>query len=230
LTDKKITPRGFRERHVSPSGYGQVFVSFKRITLWLILVSAVTLAILPAIFLSSGLPTLFIDWGLPLLSIERPLARADAILVLGGEPEARPLAAARLYRQGVAPLMFVIGEGDNAESISVLRESGVPAERIRVEPNSSSTLENALFSRPLLEAAGVRRALIVTSSFHTRRVLSTFQQRVPNIEFGVTGTRRQWWDTPRGHADENRGAALEFLKIPAYWLLYGVSPWVTEAQ
>jgi len=201
-------------------------VSSKKILFWLTLVNVAAVAILPTLWLSSGLPTVFIDWGLPLLSIERPLAKADAILVLGGESEARPLAAARLYQQGIAPLLFVIGEGDHAESIRLLRERGVPAERIKVEPKSSSTLENALFSRPLLEAAGVQRALIVTSSFHTRRVLSTFQQRIPTIEFGITGARRQWWDTPRGHADENRGAAQEFLKIPAYWLLYGVPPWV----
>ena len=170
-------------------------MSPKKILLWLALVNVTAAAILPTIWLSSGLPTVFIDWGLPLLSIERPLAKADAILVLGGESEARPIAGARLYQQGIAPLLFVIGEGDHAESIRVLLERGVPAERIKVEPKSSSTLENALFSRPLLEAAGVQRALIVTSNFHTRRVLSTFQQRIPTIEFGITGARRQW-----GHA------------------------------
>jgi hypothetical protein len=143
------------QRSFHPQTSVRFFVSFKKILLWLVLVNVAAVAILPTLWLSSGLPTVFIDWGLPLLSIERPLAKADAILVLGGESEARPIAGARLYQQGIAPLLFVIGEGDHAESVRLLRERGVPAERIKVEPKSSSTLENALFSRPLLEAAGV---------------------------------------------------------------------------
>lgn len=204
-------------------------MSFKTRALCLALASAFTIAILPTFYLESTLPRVFIDVGGPLLEVERPLAKADALLVLGGESEARPQAAARLFLQGVAPLVFVVGIGDDDEAKRQLLEAGVPPARIRVEPKSSSTLENALFSRPLLEAAGVRRALIVTSNFHTRRALSTFQQQIPGMEFGVVGARREWWNTLRGHADENRGAALEFLKIPAYWLLYGVPPWLQEA-
>lgn len=201
-------------------------MSIKKVLLGLTLGSLATLAILPTIFLNSGLPTVFIDYGGPALLVERSVDKPDAILVLGGESDGRPRAAARLYRQGVAPLLFVIGTGDDEEVRQVLLAEGVPRERIRVEPRSASTLENALFARPLLEAAGVRRALIVTSSFHARRALSTFQQRIPGIEFGVAMARRAWWDTPRGHADENKNAALEFPKILAYWVLYGVPPWV----
>lgn len=205
-------------------------MSLKGILLGLALANVATVAILPTIGFASGLPTLFIDWGLPLLSVEKPLAKADAILILGGEAEARPRAAASLFQQGEAPLLFVIGAGDSEASVRVLREAGVPAERIQVEPTSTSTLENALFSRRLLEAAGVKRALIVTSNFHTRRGLATFEHTLPNIEFGVTGSRRLWWDTRAGRGDENMGAALEFVKIPVYWLLYGVPPWTKDAE
>lgn len=165
-----------------------------------------------------------------LLVVDAPMARADAIIVLGGEPESRPAAAAKLYREGVAPLLFVTGIGDNGTIRDVLLQSGVPASSIRVEANSSSTLQNADFSRPLLEKAGIRRALIVTSPFHSRRALATFQQRIPGVAFGVLGTRRAWWDTPRGRVDEMTYAVQETWKIPAYLLLYGVVPRVSTGS
>jgi len=42
------------------------------------------------------------------------MEKADALIVLGGEPLARPQEAARLYRQGVARKVFVTGIGDAA--------------------------------------------------------------------------------------------------------------------
>jgi len=164
----------------------------------------------------------------PLLVIESQPREADAIVVLGGESQARPLEAARLYRKGVAPLVFIIGTGDTTTNHRALIQEGVPPERIRVETQSRSTFQNAEFAKPLLENAGVRRAILVTSSFHARRALATFQQRIPSIEFGVATSRIGWWDTPRGRLQEDEWAAIEMVKIPGYWVLHGIPPWVKE--
>lgn len=163
-----------------------------------------------------------------LLVIDFRPSEADAIVVLGGESQARPVEAARLYRQGVAPLVFIIGTGDTPTNRRALIEAGVPSDRIMVETKSRSTLQNADFAKPLLEKAGVRQAVLVTSSFHARRALATFQQRIPGIQFGVATSRIGWWDTPHGRLQEDEWAAIEMVKIPGYWVFHGIRPWVKE--
>lgn len=160
------------------------------------------------------------------LVTERAMERADAIVVLGGESQARPEAAARLWRAGVAGRVFVVGTGDASRNIEVLVGGGVPADRIVVERRSQSTLENAVFSAPLLEEAGVGSAVLVTSSFHARRALATFQQRVPGVEFGMVTSRIPWWDTPAGARQEEEWARVEVKKLFAYWLVHGIVPFV----
>ena len=191
---------------------------------------AFTLACVLVAAVVSGYPVWFSKVWRSLLVIESPIPQADAILVLGGESQARPVAAARLYREGVASKVFIIGTGDHETNRRALLSGGVPADRITIEKESKSTLENADLAKPLLEAAGVRRVLLVTSSFHARRALATFQQRIPGIEFGVTTSRIGWWDTPRGRDQEDEWARIEMWKIPAYWIFHGITPWVKKVS
>ncbi|MEI8293362.1 MAG: YdcF family protein [bacterium] len=173
-----------------------------------------------------GYPVWFSKIWRSFLVVESPIEQADAIVILGGESQARPLLAARLYNEGVAPRVFIIGTGDHTKNRRALLQAGVPDDRISIEKNSKTTWENAEFARPLLEAAAVRRALLVTSSFHARRALATFQQRIPGIEFGVTTSRIGWWDTPQGRNQEDEWARIEMWKIPAYWIFHGITPWI----
>ena len=159
------------------------------------------------------------------LVVSVPMDHADALIVLGGEPLARPQEAARLYAEGVAPLVFVSGIGDHGENRRILLGSGVSSSAIFVEPSAFSTFTNALFLRPLLRAAHVRTALIVTSPFHTRRALATFRKVIPEVRFGVTDASIGWWSRPEGQGDVNRFAALEFVKTAEYWLVYGITPY-----
>ncbi len=164
------------------------------------------------------------------LVVSVPMAHADALIVLGGEPQARPTEAARLYRDGVAPKVFVTGVGDCARNRQILIAEGVPQSVITVEPKATTTFANATLLKPLLEAAHVRRALIVTSPFHTRRALGTFRKVMPGITFGVTDASIGWWKRQEGKGDLNRFAAIEFLKTLEYWVLYGVNPGAVEGR
>ena len=190
---------------------------------------AVTLACVLLAAIVVAYPVWFSKVWRGLLVIESPISQADAILVLGGESQARPVTAARLYREGVASKVFIIGTGDHETNRHALLSGGVPEDRITIERESKSTLENADFAKPLLEAAGVRRVLLVTSSFHARRALATFQQRIPGIAFGVTTSRIGWWDTPSGRNQEDEWARIEMWKIPAYWIFHGITPWVKNS-
>lgn len=189
---------------------------------------AATLLLLFFVAMVSGYPVWFSKVWRKALVIESPIPNPDAIIVLGGEPQARPVLAASLYQKGVAPRVFIIGTGDHPTNRRALLQAGVPEDRITIEKESRTTWENAQLAKPLLEASGVRRALLVTSSFHARRALATFQQRIPGIEFGVTTSRIGWWDTPPGRVQEDKWAGIEMWKIPAYWIFHGITPWVKQ--
>ena len=161
------------------------------------------------------------------LMVSVPMEHADAIILLGGEPLARPLEAAHLYRIGVAPRIFVSGIGDAARNRQILLSSGVPVQAITMEAKATTTYSNATLLRPLLVASNVRSALIVTSPFHMRRALATFQKIMPEIKFGVTDATPDWGKGTEGRRKINRLAAIEFLKIFEYWIFYGVSPFLS---
>jgi uncharacterized SAM-binding protein YcdF (DUF218 family) len=179
------------------------------------------------ILLDSGaFTTLWKRW----LVVSVPMSKADAIIVLGGEPSARPAEAASLYRKGVAPLVFVTGMGDAARNRQLLISSGVSESAVIVEDKASTTDANARFLKPLLEKYHVGTALLVTSPFHTRRALGTFRKEIPGVTFGVVDASITWWNTSKGRPDLNRYAFIELFKTMEYWLLYGVPPWAGSVR
>ena len=186
---------------------------------WLILG---VLAVSGVLLLTSGSQAFSIFWRRCLV-VSVPLEKADALIVLGGEPLARPQEAARLYNRGVSPVIYVTGEGDSSRNRQVLMSSGVPSSAILLETKATTTFENAMMLKPLLEKAHITSALIVTSPFHSRRALATFRKLIPGVRFGVVDASISWWEKPQGQGDVNRFALIEFLKIVEYRLLYGVS-------
>ena len=128
------------------------------------------------------------------------LPQSDAIVVLGGylhpaggdrryselmEAADRLWMGSMLYRAGKAPLVLLtggnigfLGYRGTPESVAAkefLEKWGVPAEAILVEPQSQNTHEIAVLSKPILEARGARRLLLVTSAMHMPRALAIFQ-------------------------------------------------------
>ncbi|MHA6824761.1 YdcF family protein [Ralstonia pseudosolanacearum] len=114
--------------------------------------------------------------------------RADVIVVLGGESGQRVIGAAELYHAGVAPRVFVSGEGDCLLIVRRLEMAGVPAERIGHECESGSTMENARMTRRTLAGQPpVRSAVLVTSWYHTGRALHVFRRVWPEVAWGARG-------------------------------------------
>jgi uncharacterized SAM-binding protein YcdF (DUF218 family) len=149
---------------------------------------------------------------------------AEVIVVLGGGQHERPERAAELYHQHAAPRILITGAGDDEINHFILRQAGVPASDIEVESNSLTTCENAEFTLKLLRAEHVHRVILVTSWYHSRRALKTFEHFAPDLEFYSRPSyfafdRAEW--TTRGNGRRMR---LEFLKLPGYWLRYGVNP------
>lgn len=158
------------------------------------------------------------------LIVADPIERADVIVVLaGGRADERVAHAGALYRQGMAPRVLLSG-GEALMGISVpdlLRAQalrhGIPASALLYEPSSTSTAEQARFLRPLLEGDGVRRALVVTSSYHTRRTRWLFRRaftgspvdiRISPVDPDVFRPEG-WWTRDQ----DTESVVLEYIKL-----------------
>ena len=149
---------------------------------------------------------------------------ADVIVVLGGGVHERPLRAAELFRQHAAPRILISGAGDDVINRDLLLKQGVPRNVIQMEDDSTTTRENAIFSIKLLRAQHVRSVILVTTWYHSRRAQKTFEHFAPEIKFysrpSYYAFDRADWPKP-GNFKRMR---LEFVKLPGYWLRYGVNP------
>lgn len=138
-------------------------------------------ALAGAVFLSERRPLLTAV--AQFLIVQDPLDQADTIIVLSGaRRDERVRQAAELFRQGYAPVVILSG-GEELEGIPIPElqraqalKHGIPASALRFEKLSTSTAEQARYLRSMLEAIGAHRALVVTSSFHTRRTRYLFRR------------------------------------------------------
>lgn len=139
-----------------------------------------------------------------------------------------------LYRAGRVGRIIVSGGSgavlakahtEAADLATLLRLAGVPQSAILIEDRSRNTHENALFTKRLLAAHPEMNTLVlVTSAFHQRRALGSFQKvGLHPISFpaGFRSTDRRgtpdYWLVPSPAALEN--ASLLTHEI-AGWLTY----------
>jgi uncharacterized SAM-binding protein YcdF (DUF218 family) len=178
-----------------------------------------------------------------LLIIEAPLARADAIVVLGGSANYKERAreAARLLLDGRAQRILVTNDNMRGpwssveqrnlffyeRSLDELRNAGVAEESVEVLMTTvSSTHEEAELVKQYAVDHGLHSVLIVTSAYHSRRALWTFSRvfRETGIEVGLmpvspgTDSPRPatWWLTVRGW----RLVPTEYVKMIYYVVKY----------
>lgn len=158
------------------------------------------------------------------LCVDSGPAQADAMVVLGGGSAERPERAAELFKERATPRLIVSGWGDCEINRQLLIEDGVPANVIEMETRSRTTRENAQFTVKLLREQKLRRVILVTSWYHSRRALACFRHYAPEIKFYsrpsyVAYARADW----SGRRFERR-VYLEYSKLFGYWIGYGVCP------
>jgi uncharacterized SAM-binding protein YcdF (DUF218 family) len=118
------------------------------------------------------------------LVIEDPLQKAQSIVVLSGHMPARALEAAKLYKQGWAPEVWLTRSeepglslkamgisyvGEDFYNLRVLVHEGVPPEAIRVLPKPIvNTADEITIAGEELKPGNT--IIIATSKAHTRRV------------------------------------------------------------
>ena len=177
------------------------------------------------------------------LIVEKPLEHADAIIVLSGSAvyKERTRKAAELYKQGVAPRIFITNDCENAgwsrtEKTNPpfveleqreLIANGVSPEAITVLPGQvSGTDQEAKALAEEVAAKPINSILIVTSAYHMRRAIWTFEKALAgkNIEIGIahpppgeqTPNPNYWWVKPRGW----QMVAGEYVKSIVYYAYY----------
>lgn len=156
---------------------------------------------------------------------------SHAIVVLGGDSVFgdRVRHAVELYRRGWATRIILSGMTLRAnfnETVLMEREAitlGVPKESlILLDHNARSTIEEGLALRELLSQEKIRRVIIVTSNFHTRRARMILRAVFEDggVEMRVSAASdvrfesRRWWE----RRTSRNTFLLELLKVPNTWL------------
>jgi uncharacterized SAM-binding protein YcdF (DUF218 family) len=179
------------------------------------------------------------------LMVEDPLEPATAVVVLSGRTPFRAMEAASIYRQGLAPEVWLTKEVVRPEEqalgrlgVAVVREEAYnreALERLGVKPEAIRVLgagvwntvdEVRLIAGELGHAAG-DRVIIVTSKAHSRRVRATWSAIVgtsPRAIIRYAGEEpydaRVWWRNTRDALDVSR----EVFGLVNVWAGFPVRP------
>ncbi|MCZ2076978.1 MAG: YdcF family protein [Bryobacterales bacterium] len=186
------------------------------------------LAIILFVAAIAVLSPVWLGWMGAFLVHADPPAPADAAVVLAGDASGRRiLMGAELVKQGYVPKVLVSGpagiyglyESELAIAFAVKR--GCPEDWfVPVPMKSHSTTEEAQVLVRELRRRGIKRLLLVTSNYHTRRAGHIFRKAAPDLNIRVVAASDQffnadgWWRTREGR----KQAFFEWSKTVADWM------------
>jgi len=179
--------------------------------------------------------------------VENRLEKADVIFVPGnGYPEMAE-AAARLYREGMAPYIIPSGRysitlgkfggvlhkkelyyGEYKTEWEFLRDvlikNGVPEDAVLREDRATYTYENALLSQKAAEEKGlhIKKAILCVKNYHAGRALMYYQTVFPETEIlvcpvSVDGITKENW---RQSQEGLREVCAEMQRVITQFSLY----------
>lgn len=189
--------------------------------------------------------TSFLEEMTNFIFLEDVMKKADVIFVPGSEEGALAEAAAKLYLDGLAPLVVPSGkyakwtghtlqEAFETESdyfSYLMMKAGVPEHAIIQEREASYTYENAIYTKKRLEERKitVKRAILCCQAYHARRCKLYYQVLFPETEILVypvvtKGITRENWFLKRETADlvlgEIEKCGSQFHEIVAEYANY----------
>lgn len=196
-----------------------------RLRKWLV---AATLALLTTIVLLLGVGR----W----LVVEDPLEKAQAIAVLSGRMPLRAMEAAKLYREGYAPKVWLTHStepgttleamgitfvGEDFYNMRVLMHEGVPPDAIRVlDPPIINTADEIATISAALQQGNGKSVILVTSKVHTRRTRILWRRLADRRTHAIVRAASEdsfdpsrWWKTTADALDVVR----EVLGILNAW-------------
>ncbi len=180
------------------------------------------IVILLAVFIAAGRYLVYQD----------PLEPADVIVILSGNDESRVTAAAELYHQGYGANIMLTNTGNTFGELSQpysmlqkeqLQELNIPEGGIYIaEFQAKNTGQEATGIINKMYDLGFNSAIIVTDSWHTRRVKTIFSDSFSNTGFrfsiypapGSDYNKNFWWLTPSGWKD----TVSEYIRLLGYYI------------
>ena len=173
------------------------------------------------------------------LVVADPLAKSDAIIVLGGTMYERPLEAVDLYKEGWAPRIYLFrqiadwGEAVLVErqiaytrevdlQIDVMQRLGVDRASIGILEPANSTADEADYVVQFVSREKFRSVIIVTSKQHTRRARLVMRRRLDPLGTSVIvrSSRYDRSDVDRWWANRStlRFTLFETQRLLGYWI------------
>jgi uncharacterized SAM-binding protein YcdF (DUF218 family) len=161
------------------------------------------------------------------------LARGDVVLTSAGARMTKAVELARLHPQakvvftgGAANLVSPVTDTEADGARRMFLGLGLAPERLVFEDRSRNTLENAVFTRRLVDPKPGERWLLVTSAWHMPRSMGVFRKagfavEAFPVDYLSEGDRgdfvRPYPRAPRGLAIADDGFK-EWVGLLAYWL------------
>jgi len=179
-----------------------------------------------------------------LLVVAQSVGSPDAILMLASHEWERLPAVARVARKYPSAVVLLTNpwRPDEwscyrcPERPLLLQRAGVAADRIVILPQrATNTIGEARAAVEYVRRTPVRRLLVVTSPYHSRRALSVFRHVLASVvvEVGVEPALREsgatpgfWW----AHEYDAWYVAYEWAALAKYALRHRVSPFVSSGS
>ncbi|OIP22224.1 hypothetical protein COX95_03315 [bacterium CG_4_10_14_0_2_um_filter_33_32] len=145
------------------------------------------------------------------LSPQDNLDKSDVIIVIsGGETIERTAEGVKLFKQGYASYLLFSGAAksgtvSNAKGMkNYAIKQGVSSNNILLEEKSTSTYENALFSKNILEKNNFKKIILVTSPYHQKRAYMNFSfilgrdyNIINHSSSDSNWNSDKWWDNKK---------------------------------
>jgi len=156
-----------------------------------------------------------------------PPQKADIIVVLAGDGFGHRIEkAGDLIREGWAPKALIDGPNGNYGLYEcdlaipfAVREGYPESYFIHFENPAHSTQEEAQLVAEKLRSMGVKRVILVTSNFHTRRAEKIFHRAAPDLETFMVAAPDEnfqpntWWK----NREARKTFLLEWTKTISEW-------------
>ncbi len=164
------------------------------------------------------------------LVVEDNPSKADAIVVLSGDGGARLEQGVELFQKGYSRWLILVGGGQQGSPPAaevMMRQAaqmGVPQARMLTVDQSTSTREDALYTREVMVQQGLKSAILVTSPYHERRASLTFAKAFQDTGITVASypvQDDQW--SPNSWWQDNATLRLTLVELAklAYYKLNG---------
>jgi uncharacterized SAM-binding protein YcdF (DUF218 family) len=157
------------------------------------------------------------------------LKPADVIVILSGEETERVEYGVKLFKEGWARKNRMILSGGPVSwkhtYASLMQEHalylGVPKKDILLEDKSTSTEENALFTKEILKRNGYSSLILVTSPYHSKRAFKIFK-KIMGEEIKIISAPSEeswfrfddWWKREK----DRKSVLSEFSKFVQLWI------------